>query len=297
MSRGGEGGRSLWTALMAPGALILLFFFLVPLVMVVVFSFGTVNDLNQPVLGFSNANYVSVFKPYNMAPVWRTIWFTGIATGVCLLLGYPVAYLAARFAGRLGPVVIALVLLPWLVDYLVRIYAWESILTPNGLMPSAMHALGLGRPNLAGRNLTVIVGLIYGYLPLMILPIYASVRDLPRDVIEAGKDLFGTPLRVFLGVTLPLTREGVIGGCLLVSLPMLGDFATAQFLGGPDSTMIGNTINQQFTGGGSQTVGAAFTVVLIAMLVVVLVIVRLLGRRRITSTMLGDARSAVVVTE
>ncbi|MBS1675851.1 MAG: ABC transporter permease [Actinobacteria bacterium] len=294
MSTVHAGARALWTGLMSPGIAVLLLFFLIPLVVVIAFSFGTVNDLNQPVLGFSTANYTAVFKPYNLAPVWRTIWFTAVATGVCLLLGYPVAYLAARFAGRLGPVIIALVVLPWLVDYLVRIYAWQSILTPNGLLPSAMDSLGLGRPNLAGNNITVIIGLVYGYLPLMILPIYAAVRDLPGQVIDAGKDLYGSPFSVFRAVTLPLTREGVLGGCLLVSLPMLGDFATAQFLGGPDSTMLGNTINQQFTGGGSQTVGAAFTVVLIALLALVLVMVRVIGRRRIGATVLGPEQQATV---
>lgn len=290
MSAEPDTGRGLWTSLLTPGGAVLILFFVAPLVLVLVFSFGTVNALNQPELGFSWDNYSQVFQSYDLAPVLRTIWFTAVATGVCLALGYPIAYLASRFAGRLGPVIIALVVLPWLVDYLVRIYAWQSILAPAGLLPSLFHALGLGRPHLISSNGTVIVGLVYGYLPLMILPIYAAVGELPTQVIEAGKDLYGAPASVFWRVTLPLTREGVLGGCLLVSLPMLGDFATVQFLGGPNSTMLGNMINNQFTNGGSQTTGAAFTIVLIMLLALVIVLSRVLTRRKVgAAAVLGGA--------
>lgn len=297
MSQSDATGRGLWTSLLTPGGVVLVLFFLVPLVMVVVFSLGTVNALNQPQLGFSAANYSSVFQAYNLAPVIRTIWFTAVATGACLVLGYPVAYLAARYAGRLGPIIIALVVLPWLVDYLVRIYAWQSILAPSGLLPSAAAALGIGRPHLISSDGTVIVGLVYGYLPLMILPIYASVSELSSQVVEAGKDLYGSPATVFWRVTLPLTREGVLGGCLLVALPMLGDFATAQFLGGPNSTMLGNLINDQFTSGGSQTVGSAFTVALIVLLALILLLGRLAVRRGVRATAVLGADSLPALVE
>jgi spermidine/putrescine transport system permease protein len=115
----------------------------------------------------------------------------------------------------------------------------------------------------------------------MILPIYAAVSELRPEVIEAGKDLYGSSAAVFWRVTFPLTRDGVLGGCLLVALPMLGDFATAQFLGGPNSTMIGNMINDQFTDAGSETVGSALVVALIALLVLTLAIAMILGRRRV----------------
>jgi spermidine/putrescine transport system permease protein len=274
-------GRAIWTTLLAPGSAVLVLFFVIPLLLVALFSFGVVNALGQPMLGHTLANYGSVFQSYNLAPLLRTILFTAVSTVLCLLLGYPVAYLAARFAGGAGPLILALVVLPWLVDYLVRIYAWQSILTPNGLLSTALAHLGVGEPHLINTNWAVISGLVYGYLPLMILPIYAAVSELRPEVIEAGKDLYGSSAAVFWRVTFPLTRDGVLGGCLLVALPMLGDFATAQFLGGPNSTMIGNMINDQFTDAGSETVGSALVVALIALLVLTLAIAMILGRRRV----------------
>ena len=265
----------------APGAAVLILFFLVPLLLVGVFSFATINALGQPILGHTLANYRSVLQGYNLAPLLRTILFTAVSTVVCLILGYPVAYLAARYASRAGPFILALVILPWLVDYLVRIYAWQSLLAPAGLVPTALTHLGITAPRLVNNNPTVICGLVYGYLPLMILPIYAAVRELPGEVIDAGKDLYGSAAAVFWRVTFPLTRDGVLGGCLLVALPMLGDFATAQFLGGPNSTMLGNMINNQFTDAGSQTVGSALVVAMIALLILTLAVAMVLARRRV----------------
>ncbi len=128
-----------------------------------------------------------------------------------MLLGYPVAYLAACIAKRAAPFILALVILPWLVDYLVRLYAWTSLLAPAGLLPTLLKHLGIAAPQLLNTNFAVICGLVYGYLPLMILPIYASASELQPEVIEAGKDLYGSPSAVFWRVTFPLTRAGVLG--------------------------------------------------------------------------------------
>jgi len=274
-------GAGLWTALAAPGSAALTLFFIIPLLLVGVFSFGVINSLGQPIIGHTLDNYRAVFQSYNLSPLLRTMLFTAVSTVVCLVLGYPVAYLAARYARRAGPLILALVILPWLVDYLVRIYAWQSLLAPAGLLPTALAHLGITAPQIVNTSWAVICGLVYGYLPLMILPIYAAVSELPAEVIDAGKDLYGSAPAVFWRVTFPLTRDGVLGGCLLVALPMLGDFATAQFLGGPNSTMIGNMINNQFTDAGSQTVGAALVVALIALLVLTLAVAMLLARRRV----------------
>ena len=279
-SSSGTPGTALWTSFQIPGGLLHGLFFVVPLLLVVVFSFGTVGLLGQPEIGFSLQNYESVFQPYNLAPLWRTVEFTVIATIICLLLGYPVAYLLARYAKRWAPIILGAVVFSWLVDYLVRIYAWQTILAPEGLLQRLLDVVGLSLPHVLNTNFAVITGLVYGYLPLMILPIYAAVGQLNPEVIEAGKDLYGSPRATFLHVTLPLTRDGVIGGVMLVALPMLGDFATAQFLGGANSTMIGNLINDQFTAAGSQTVGSALVVVLIGLLVGLLFVAsRIRGRR------------------
>lgn len=276
----GTTGRGLWTGLLSPGAVVLLVLFLVPLGMLIVFSFGSVNIVGRPVLGFSLANYHLVFQSYNLSVVIRTILYAGSATVICLVLGYAVAYTASRFAGRMGGVIIALVVVPWLVDYLVRIYAWKQLLGDGGLINTVLGSVHIGPLTLIGTGPAVVGGLVYGYLPLMILPIYAALSDMDPSLIDAGKDLFGTPRATFFHVTLPATRQGVIGGCLLVFLPSLGDFATAQFLGGPNTTMVGNVISEQFIGTGSQAFGAALAVTLIALLAVTVALVALVNRRR-----------------
>jgi spermidine/putrescine transport system permease protein len=294
MARRNENG-GLWTAMLAPGSAVLVLFFVVPLLLVALFSFGVINALGQPLLGHTLDNYRDVFQSYNLAPLLRTILFATISTLSCLFLGYPVAYLAARFTHRARPLILAAVILPRLVDYLVRIYAWRSILAPAGLLATALRHIGLGAPDVIGTDAAVVCGLVYGYLPLMILPIYASVSELRPEVVEAGKDLYGSPVAVFWRVTVPLTRDGVLGGCVLVALPMLGDFATAQFLGGPNSTMLGNMINDQFTAAGSQTVGSALVIALIVLLGLTLAIVMSLARRRVRMLSVVGAPAAVAV--
>jgi spermidine/putrescine transport system permease protein len=271
--------RRLYNAFLAPPGAVLALLFLLPLGMVVVFSFGTTDILNRPQLGFTWVNYDQVFQSYYLPVLWRTLLFAGLTTVLCLLLGYPVAYFAARFAGRLGPVLIAAVVLPWLVDYLVRIYAWKALLADDGLVNGLLGHLGLGGVHMLQTQWAVIGGLVYGYFPLMVLPIYAALGDLDPALIDAGKDLYGSPRQTFLHVTLPATMPGVIGGALLVFLPALGDFATAQFLGGPSSTMIGNLITSQFLESGSQTFGSALTVALIVLLLLGVTLTARFSRR------------------
>jgi spermidine/putrescine transport system permease protein len=258
--------RRLYDAFLIPGNAIQLLLFLAPLVAVVVFSFGTTNIVGLPEVGFTWANYSEVLQSYYVPVLLRTILFAGITTLICLLLGYPLAYVAARFARRWGPWIVGAIVLTWLVDYLVRIYAWTALLDDNGLINGLLHDLGLGPLHMLGTDGAVIAGLVYVYFPLMILPLYGALGQLDPAVIEAGKDLYGSPRATFLHVTLRATLPGVLGGVLLVFLPALGDFATAQFLGGPQSSMIGNLINEQFTNSGSVTFGSALTVVLLIIL-------------------------------
>jgi spermidine/putrescine transport system permease protein len=275
-----DTGRRLWSAFLTPGGLILLLLFLVPLGMLIVFSFGTVNIIGEPELGHTLANFDLVFQSYNLDVVVRTIWYAALATAICLVVGYAVAYTASRYGGRAGNVVLLLVVVPWLVDYLVRIYAWEIVLGDGGLLNDVISHIGIGAVTWTGTWYAVVGGLVYGYLPLMILPIYASLKDMDASLIDAGKDLYGSPRATFFHVTLPATRQGVVGGCLLVFLPALGDFATAQFLGGPNNAMIGNIIADQFVESGSQTFGAALAVSLIALLAITVVLVAVILRRR-----------------
>jgi spermidine/putrescine transport system permease protein len=257
--------RRFYDLFLALPAVYLLLLFLAPLALVVVFSFGTTDVLNQPQVGFTWTNYQEVLQSYYLPVVWRTLLYAGVTTGVCLVLGYSVAYYAVRFAGRFGPLIIAAIILPWLVDYLVRIYAWKALLAEDGLLNNVLGHVGV-TIHILHTQWAVMGGLVYSYFPLMVLPLYATLSDLDPAQIDAGKDLYGSPRLTFLHVTLPATMPGVVGGCLLVFLPALGDFATAQFLGGPSTTMIGNLITGQFLESGSQTFGSALTVTLIVVL-------------------------------
>ena len=262
-----------------PGSLILALLFVIPMGLVVVYSFGTINVVGLPQLGFTTVNYHDVFQPFYVPTLVRTVEYAGITTIICVLLGYPLAYFATRFAGRWDKIIIAAIILTWVVDYLVRIYAWSAILDSNGFVNTFLVHIGVGRQDLIPSTIAVIAGLVYGYLPLTILPIYASLGDLDAELIDAGKDLYGSPRQTFFHVTLPATATGVVGGALLTFFPALGDFATAQFLGGPNQSMIGNLIAQQFTGTGSFPFGAALTVVLLGILFAGVALVLLVSRQ------------------
>jgi spermidine/putrescine transport system permease protein len=259
----------LWRLLLAPGALWLLLLFVAPFGVVILVSLGTTDILGRPVVGWYPENYQQVFDPLFVPVIVRSVGFAIATTLLCLAIGYPVAYMIARFGGRYRNLLIVLIILPWFVDYLVRIYAWFVILGNEGVVNGLLHAIGLhGNPPVIFLNTpyAVVGGLVYDFLPFMILPIYASLERMNPSLIEAGKDLYGTPLQTFLHVTWPATVQGVIAGAVLVGLPSVGDFATAQILGGPNTYMVGNLITDQFTNGGYWPFGAALTIVLMALL-------------------------------
>jgi spermidine/putrescine transport system permease protein len=235
---------------------------------------ATVDFIGNPVYGWNTANYHEVLSSTFLPPLEHSLLYALATTIICLAVGYPTAYVIARHGGRLRHVLVALLILPWFVDYLVRIYAWVAIFGDKGLVNGVLHDLGMGgAPPVTFLNTTwaVIGGLVYSYLPFMILPIYAAVERMDGALVEAGKDLYATPFRTFLHVTLPETFQGVLGGCVLVFLPAAGDFANAQLLGGPNQTMIGNLIQDQFSGSGDWPLGSAMTVVFMAILAVFMI--------------------------
>jgi len=262
-------GNRLWRLLLAPGALWLVLLFVAPFGVVIAVSLGTTDILGKPVFGWYPENYQQVFDPLFVPVFVRSALFAVATTVLCLLVGYPVAYTIARYGGRYRNLLIVLIILPWFADYLVRIYSWIVILGDQGVVNGILLAIGFhGSPPITFLNtpFSVVGGLVYDFLPFMILPIYAALERMNPSLIEAGKDLYGTPLQTFLHVTWPATIQGVIAGSVLVGLPAVGDFATAQLLGGPNQYMIGNLIQDQFTGGGYWPFGAALTIVLMVLL-------------------------------
>ncbi len=265
---------TLWRLFLLPGTLWLAALFVVPLGLVVAVSLARTNIVGLPVYGLNFGNFQRAFQPYYIPVIIRTVLYALAATSVILLLAYPTAYTIARFGGRFRNALIVLVVLPWFVDYLVRIYAWVVILGDNGLANGILHSLGMhGSPPVQFLNQpwAVIGGLVYSYFPFMVLPIYASLEQMDKQLIEAGRDLYGTGRQTFWHVTLPVTRPGVAAGIILTLLPSLGDFATAQILGGSSTYMVGNLIADQFQNVGDITFGSALTVVVMSVLLIVII--------------------------
>jgi putrescine transport system permease protein len=208
-----------------------------------------------------------------------------LATMLCLLLGYPMAYAIARAPGNRRQLLLFLVMLPFWTSFLIRVYSWIAILKPNGLLNEFLIALGLIAVPLPllNNSFSVELGLVYSYLPFMILPLYGSLSALDESLLEAAADLGARPLQVFLGVTLPLTLPGIAAGSLLVFIPAVGEFVIPDLLGGPDTLMIGKVLWDEFFNNRDWPVASAVAVVLIAVLAVpVLVAQKFLARERPT---------------
>ncbi len=191
-----------------------------------------------------------------------------VATWLCFLLGYPIALAIARAPAAWRQLLLFLVILPFWTSFLIRVYAWIAILQPNGLLNRLLLAVGLIHAPLPllYNTFSVEVGLVYSYLPFMILPIYGSLSVLDENLIEAAADLGARPWRQFLGVILPLSLPGAVAGCFLVFVPAVGEFVIPDLLGGPNTLMIGKVLWDEFFENHDWPVAAAVTVVLIAML-------------------------------
>jgi putrescine transport system permease protein len=277
--------RWLWPGFASPGVVWLIVLFLVPFYAVVAVAFGTVDPvLLQPVpvwnpLEWNVGWIVEVLERLAPGGTWfavavRTIAYVGIALVLSLLIGYPVAYYIARHAGRAKSLLLILLIAPLWINYLMRMLAWVNLLAPDGYVNRFLmftHVLAEPRDWLGGRASTVILALVYGYIPFMILPIFAALDRIDRSHLEAARDLGASPLSTFRHVTLPLSKVGILGGAVLIALPMFGDYYTPNIVSGaPQTSMIGNQIDYYFHYGGQPTIGAAITVVLAAFLTVLM---------------------------
>jgi spermidine/putrescine transport system permease protein len=190
------------------------------------------------------------------------------------LIGYPVAYYLARYARRSRGLLLVLLVVPFWVSYLMRMLAWIGLLLPDGLVNRVLMDLGiLSQPYgwLDGQASSVVLALIYGYVPYLILPLYAVLDRIDRSVLEAGRDLGGSPISTFLHVTLPLSKFGILAGSVLIALPMFGDYYTNDLISNsPRTSMIGNQINLFFQEGTQRTVGASLVIVLSLLLAVLM---------------------------
>lgn len=264
--------------LAAPASAWLLLFFLVPIGVMLAYSLMRRGVYGGVEAGFTLEQYRRFVDPLYLDILRRTLVWSALCTGLCLVLGYPVAYGITR-ARRWRQLLLFLVVLPFWTSFLVRMFALVFLLRDTGFVNSVFLALGLVREpvTLLYTPFAVVTGLVYGFLPLMILPIYASLERLDDSLLEAAELLGARPWARFTRVILPLSLPGVVAGSLLTFIPALGSFVTADLLGGAKQVMIGNLIQNQFTVSRNWPFGSALSLVL---MVLVLVPVWLYLRRR-----------------
>jgi spermidine/putrescine transport system permease protein len=282
--KGASQGRGFWIALAAPGILWLVLLFIVPFYAMLAIAMGQLNRLFEtPIavwnpLRWSSANVINVWHDLVGATsfagpiVIRTIVYVAAASLLCMLIGYPTAYFVARFSGRRRALFLILLIAPFWISYMMRMLAWVGLLETDGYMNKALMFLHLtSQPInwLGGKSITVVLGLVYGYIPYLILVLYAGLDRIDPALIEAGRDLGLGRARTFLRVTLPLSRQAILTGLLITVLPMLGDYFTNQLLSGAASTsMIGNLIQGQLGTPGLEGQGAVLSMMLLLVLLI-----------------------------
>lgn len=269
--------RWLWQACALPGIVWLLLLFLVPFYAVIGVAFGALDPIFQnpiPIwnpLNWNIGNTLEILAQFVPGErYWdvfvRTAIYVFFAVTISLLIAYPVAYYISRHARRTKALLLVLLVLPFWVSYLMRMLAWVGLLAPDGLINEFLvwARIDSNPPNwLGGHPGTVVFALIYGYIPYMILPLVAALDRIDQSLLEAARDLGMTAAQAFFRVTLPLSKMGILGGCVIITLPMFGDYYTPQIVSGsPRTSMFGNQIYLYFHGGPQPDVGAILTIML-----------------------------------
>ena len=274
--------NAFWIALAAPGIIWLVLLFIVPFYAVLAIAMGKLDQLfESPVavwnpFAWSSENVIDVSRDlvgsaaFAGPIVVRTVVYVAIASLLCLLIGYPAAYFVARFAGRRKGLFLILLIAPFWISYMMRMLAWISLLQTNGIVNKALSWFGISPVNwLGGHSGTVILGLVYGYIPYLILVLYAGLDRIDPALIEAGRDLGLGRARTFVRITLPLSKQPILTAMLITVLPMIGDYYTNQLLSGAASTsMIGNLIQGQLGTPGLEGQGAVLSLLLLLVLLI-----------------------------
>ena len=270
--------------LLAPGLGFLFLFFLVPIYYLGNTSLQT-GDINVGyVFTWAWGNYSDALSTYQEQFI-RSIWYGAIATVLCLVLGYPLAYFIALRSGRYKNLLLMLVIAPFFVTYLIRTLAWQTILADEGVVMTILRTIGvMGESDrILATSTAVIAGITYNFLPFMVLPLYASLEQVDLRLLDAAADLYGSPRRAFMKVTLPLSLPGVFAGTLLTFIPAVGDFINAALLGNRDTQMIGNVIQSKFLNITDYPAAASLSFILmVGILVLVIIYARALGAERLT---------------
>lgn len=260
-----ESRRGLLLA--SPAFLYLIVFFAIPLVIVFAYSFATRNRFGEA--DFSELGleaYQRLGDSIVRDILFRSAWLALLTTVICLVVGYPFSYFLATRSPKVRNILLVLVMIPFWSNFLVRNFAWRVILGNDGIVTQITEAIGLGATEILFTPTAVVLGLVYGYLPFMILPLYAAIERIDLRLIEASRDLYASGWQTFRKVLLPLSMPGVIAGSILVFVPSLGAYVTPEILGGAKTTLLGSYIVTQFLTARNWPVGASLSFVLMAVM-------------------------------
>jgi len=250
-----------------PGFAYLVIFFAIPLVMVFVYSFATRSSTGKTLLQDWNLNsYRRLAESIVVQIAWRSLWLAVLATVICLILAYPFAYFIATRRPAIRNALLVLVMIPFWSNFLVRTYAWRVLLGSDGPVSQLTSLLGLGETRILFTPLAILIGLVYGFLPFMVLPLYAAIERIDWSLVEAARDLYASGWQAFRRVTLPLSRPGVVAGSILVFIPSLGAYVTPEILGGAKTTLLGSYIVQQFLAARNWPFGSALSFAVMAVM-------------------------------
>jgi len=239
-------------------------FIVVPILLIIYYSFSIETDSGP---AFSLSNYARAFEPTYLRVMWRSIMLALICTIICMLAGYPIAYIMAskEYSGK--GFLLFLFLVPMWMNFLLRTYSWIAILENNGIINSLLKAIGLPALNLLYNDQAVILGMVYNFLPFMILPVYSVLKKMDESFIEAAQDLGANNRLVFVNLILPLSIPGVISGVTMVFMPAVTTFIISSLLGGGQYMLIGNLIERQFLKVSDWHFGSALSVILMIMVI------------------------------
>ena len=274
--------RWYWPSFTAPGLVWLAIFFVLPFYVVICVAFGTVEPFFRTPLPvyqpwwWSFETFTATLEKFYagdriyLGALERTIVYVAAASLICLVIGYAVAYYTARYAGKQKTLILVLLIAPFWISYLMRIYAWQSLLQPDGYINDILRLMGRVPVDwLAGKPVTVVLGLVYGYIPFMILPLFGSLDRINQSLLEAGRDLGASPAQTFRRVTLPLSKPAILAGLVIVSLPMFGDYYTNNLLSNsPKTSMFGNLIDAAVGQAGQGPEAGSLTLILIVLVMV-----------------------------
>lgn len=246
----------------------ILIFTIVPLFLVLYFAFTTGDSVNFSTFTFSLDNFKKFFTPIYMSVLVRSINLAFISTVLCLIIGYPIAYIISREKPKKRNTMILMFVIPMWMNFLLRTYAWMTLLGRNGLINTIVTKLGFNALDLMFNDTAVLLGMVYNFLPFMVLPIYSVLTKIDKNLLEASEDLGANLMTTFRKVIFPLSLPGVITGITMVFIPAMSTFVISSLLGGNKSNLIGNLIEQQFRWTGDWHFGSSMSIILMIFILI-----------------------------